>query len=243
MKNSEKLIKWTIDTYQKRLKKDSCVEAITKVTDGLVRDLMNLPEIGNEIWNALNWAQSMIEHEVGIKESIRDSLIRKCKTNGGNMRDLLKELYYHLPTESEAEEKDRIIAQYNITGSKHFGIIIDVKADRQSLSRIIQGINHDKTPFYENSPSYFGGNGTYREGYPEVELFLFLVVKLKGHPHVRIDVRSDSLRLNERSKVTDRFVNELQNKLKGLQVEIVRLPDGSRQDFDLVNKDLLKLAN
>ncbi len=120
------------------------------------------------------------------------------------------------------------------------GVIIDVKAETKSISFCISGITKEAQPYYTPENGFHGGNGTYRVGYTEVERYLYLIVKIKGHPHAFVDVRKRSLVLNNRQNVTDAFVSELKKNLKGKSVSIKETTEG---EFTLLNDSILALES
>ena len=118
-----------------------------------------------------------------------------------------------------------------------FGFIQSIDRSEISLSRCITGISKDKQKYYDAPGSgFFGGNGTYREGYPEVKRELLMTVRIEydkssigtGIPVgiQKVDIRELALIMNEREKITDAFVSSLRRKLIGKRVELV---------FDLID--------
>lgn len=97
--------------------------------------------------------------------------------------------------------------------------IIDIKYDKASLTRTVSGIKQGMSkPFGATS----GGNGTYRLGYPEElrELNIYFR-KINDIGWGKIDVREISLNINERSKITEKFILTLKNKIIGKTVKIL----------------------
>ena len=88
----------------------------------------------------------------------------------------------------------------------------------ETLTRVVSGIkNGGSIPFGATR----GGHGTYRIGYPEA--FKELNIHFRRIDDIgwgRIDVRDLVLNLNSRSKITDRLVETLKNKLVGQTVTI-----------------------
>lgn len=112
-----------------------------------------------------------------------------------------------------------------------FGFIQAINYEVTSLSRCITGITKDKQKFYGSPGSgFFGGNGTYREGYPEEHRELLMTIRIeyeKPNPRLRIpigiqkvDVRELALSINGREKVTNAFVSNLRRLLIGKRVEL-----------------------
>jgi hypothetical protein len=243
MRNAEKIIDWKIDNYRKRLSDDpDCITA-DAIADGLLATLLQTPEIWKSMWKVLNHVQSAIESMTGQKYTMRDALIRSYRKKGGDEKELRKELYRHLPTDEELSKKRIKAEAYHVPCSRHCGTIIDVKYEQRAMSRGVTGVKHDQSQHFTPSNGYFGGNGTYRSGYPEVYRCLYLIIKLINHPHVKINVRSDALKINDRKNVTEAFVSELRNKLIKKKVEIEYLGNDPNQEFKLIDPSMLQISN
>lgn len=96
--------------------------------------------------------------------------------------------------------------------------IVGVDYWSETLTRVVSGIKDgDSIPFGATR----GGHGTYRIGYPEA--FRELNIHFRRVDDIgwgRFDVRDLVLNLNDRSKITDRLVEILKNKLVGQAVMI-----------------------
>lgn len=113
--------------------------------------------------------------------------------------------------------------------------IIDFKYDTASLTRTVSGIKQGMSkPFGVTS----GGNGTYRLGYPEVlrELNIYFR-RIDDIGWGTIDVREISLKINERSKITEKFIHTLRTKIIGKTVKIIP----SRKNWSLKDNLILKI--
>ncbi len=109
--------------------------------------------------------------------------------------------------------------------------IIDLKYDVFQVSKIVQGIKSNEESSYKE-PEYFGGRGTFRKGYPESVQSLLLYLKVKGRPHVKIDVLSQVLEINKRKKITQPFLGKLRDKLLGKHITIQSAGDDERYALD-----------
>jgi len=117
----------------------------------------------------------------------------------------------------------------------YIGCVTDIVEEIDSVTSIIQGVKKEDANKYQE-PQYKGGNGTYMVGYPEVSKFLYLIVLIKQKEH-KIDIRNESLKVNGRKRVTEKFKNDLKKKLVGENMRFMLLHDRSY----LVDVDLLKL--
>lgn len=99
--------------------------------------------------------------------------------------------------------------------------IADFKYHTTSLTRTVSGINKGMSEPYGATA---GGNGTYRIGYPEVlrELNIYFR-RIDDIGWGTIDVRELVLAINGRSKITDKLIDTLKNKLVGEMIWIYLL--------------------
>jgi hypothetical protein len=226
MTNAKNIEELYISILKKSVKGKSAVD-IQPCIDRFLEQILTTEALSNILTSQkrfyifLRTAQATVENETHIKNTIRDSLIRRCKKNGGDVKKLLRELYYNLPTEEELEKQHNDEEKYHIIGKAFTARILDVKAESSYNSSCVTGISKEKQAQYTTKNGFFGSNGTYRVGYPDVERHLFLVVKLKGHPHIKIDVREKVLSLNDRQRVTDSFVQSLKEKLCDNEIKII----------------------
>ncbi|MFD2514202.1 cold-shock protein [Pontibacter locisalis] len=105
------------------------------------------------------------------------------------------------------------------TNSEFEALVTDIDYYRDSLTRTSSGYKKGQSaPFGATA----GGNGTYRLGYPEVirELNLYFR-RVDDIGWGTIDIRDLALKVNGRSKITDRFVSSLNNHLVGRTVSIL----------------------
>ena len=113
--------------------------------------------------------------------------------------------------------------------------IIDFKYDTNSLTRTVSGIKSGMSvPFGATS----GGNGTYRLGYPEVirELNIYFR-RTDDIGWGKTDVRELVLEVNERSKITDKLIETLKNKIVGKTIHIV----SNKKEWMLVDKKIVEI--
>ena len=193
-------------------------------------------------WDTLGEAQSEIEIATGVNDSIRAALLRRCRRLHKDEKILKRELFYYMPTAAERQKQIETVERYHERGKQFSGEIIDVKKNTFSTAPCVSGISREKSASYTENNGFFGGNGTYRAGYSEYNSFLFLVVKLKGHPLVKINVRDAALKLNQRERITDVFAESLKGKLKGKKVKVEY--DGCVSGvykFRLVDTNVLKI--
>jgi hypothetical protein len=103
-------------------------------------------------------------------------------------------------------------------GFEFFATVVDISYNVSSLTRVVSGIKKGCTvPFGVTC----GGNGTYRLGYPEFDRDL--VLRFRRNDVVgwgNIEVRDFALELNDRSKITNRFVDDLRNNLIGKEIVV-----------------------
>jgi hypothetical protein len=99
-------------------------------------------------------------------------------------------------------------------------IVIDLKYDTDSLTKIMSGITKDKSaPLGATA----GSNGTYRIGYPEVSRELNIYFRrIDEIGWGTIDVRELVLTLNDRTKITDSLVFALKNQLMEVNLTIIQ---------------------
>ncbi|MGB5988748.1 MAG: hypothetical protein WBG43_03285 [Marinifilaceae bacterium] len=91
--------------------------------------------------------------------------------------------------------------------------IVDLKYHVDFLTRTVSGIKQEMSAPLGSTA---GGNGTYRVGYPEVlkELNIYFH-RIDDIGWDVIDVRELVLTINNRSKITDKFVTTLKKRLVG----------------------------
>ena len=114
-------------------------------------------------------------------------------------------------------------------------MITDLKYYSETLTRTVSGIKKGSSiPFGATA----GGYGTYRIGYPEAfrELNIFFR-RLDDIGWGTIDVRDLVLNINDRSKITDRFVETLKDKLVGKKVFITP----TTKNWELNDNSILKI--
>jgi hypothetical protein len=97
--------------------------------------------------------------------------------------------------------------------------IIDLKYRKESLTRTVSGIRSGMSvPVGATG----GGNGTYRIGYPEELRELNLFYRRVGDiGWGTIEVREKVLSLNERTNITEKFIEKLKSKILGKTIHIV----------------------
>jgi len=113
--------------------------------------------------------------------------------------------------------------------------ITEIKYDTASLTRMVSGIKKGMSP----PPGVTaGGNGTYRLGYPEVlrELNIYFR-RIDDIGWSSIDVREIVLNINDRSKITDKLVEILNNKLVGTITTICL----NKNNWALVDNSILEI--
>lgn len=113
--------------------------------------------------------------------------------------------------------------------------IIDFKYDTASLTRTVSGINKCMSkPIGATS----GGNGTYRIGYPEVlrEVNIYFR-RIDDIGWGTIDVRDLALTINNRSKITDKFIQTLKNQIVGKAIKVVQ----SKTNWSLKDNSILEI--
>lgn len=231
-----------IDSHKLRLSDKSNSSDITRICNSLIKFINEYAKNSKEFWFSLRQAQSMIETKTGIKDTIRETLIFNCKANGGNEQKLRKDLYSYLPTDEELLLQKQKKESYYISGSKHIGQVIDVKYEKQEVASCISGIKRENASKYTQSNGYFGSNGTYRVGYPDVKLSLFLIIRLRNHPHLKIDVRNKALLLNNRKNITDAFISSLKEQLKNRDVQVEYVGgDKDARLFNITDYSVLKI--
>ena len=96
--------------------------------------------------------------------------------------------------------------------------ITEIKNEIHTVSRTVSGIKKD-----EGAPPFTtaGGNGTYRLGYPETSRDLFLYFSRQDKQGWgMIEVRDLFLEINERSKITSKSIDSLQEKLINKTIQI-----------------------
>lgn len=113
--------------------------------------------------------------------------------------------------------------------------ITEVKNDIQTISRTVQGIKKGEgAPFFATA----GGNGTYRLGYPETFRNLYLYFSRQDKQGWGfIEVRDLFLEVNERSKITSKAIDLLQEKLK---IETIQVTSNGN-DWVLVDQNILAI--
>lgn len=105
-------------------------------------------------------------------------------------------------------------------------IITDFRYDTASLTRIMSGISKGMS---KPLGATAGGNGTYRIGYPEVIKDLNIYFRrIDDIGWGAIDVRDVALSVNNRSKVTSKFVSEIGDNIVG---KIIKVSSGKKVDF------------
>lgn len=116
------------------------------------------------------------------------------------------------------------------------GMVRDVFRRDHSVSRVVQGVRKPEQSRYQ-PPRYHGGNGTYRDGFPEHSREVVLKVDVPGFGVREIDVREEALTVNDRIRVTERFVHQLREKLLGAKIKVVT----TRYESHVVDSDDLIL--
>lgn len=241
MKNILDHINRQIDTLRKQLSVNKGTLEVEPLVDNLLNNLLDNVDSTKLFWSAIKQSQTMIENETGEKYAMREAFLRWNSKNGGDKNKMLAHLYYHLPTEEEELKKKQKREAYYTLGAKHIGQIIDIKPEKFEHSTCVSGISRSESHKYSESNGYHGSNGTYRIGYPEIHLSLLLVIKLRNHPHVRIDIRSKALEINNRQKVTEAFISALKDKLLNQSIEIEFLGKDLDENFGIVDFSILKI--
>lgn len=113
--------------------------------------------------------------------------------------------------------------------------IIDLKYETDSLTRTVSGIkNGMSTP----AGATAGGNGTYRLGYPEVSRELNIYFRRNDDiGWGTIDVRELVLNVNDRSKITDKLIEFLKNKIVGKSIKIISI----QNEWKLIDNKILEI--
>ena len=117
-----------------------------------------------------------------------------------------------------------------------WGNVMDVVSETTSIAHIVQGVSQSESRKYQE-PYFFGGNGTYRKGYPEVDRHLFLNVKIAGLGNQRVDVREPALDVNGRERITERLIQQLKDKLLGKRVRF----GGTNHAFEIYDPGDLRV--
>lgn len=100
------------------------------------------------------------------------------------------------------------------------GKVLDVVRNESSAASLVQGVKKNEQCRYQ-PPLYHGSNGTYRVGFPQHQREVLVVVDVRGLGKRQIDIRNDALKVNGRERVTDRFVEQLREKLIGTELKVV----------------------
>ena len=113
--------------------------------------------------------------------------------------------------------------------------ITEVKNDIQTISRTVQGIKKGEgAPFFATA----GGNGTYRLGYPETFRNLYLYFSRQDKQgRGLIEARDLFLEINERSKITSKAIDSLQEKLTNKTIQVT----SNGNDWVLVDQNILEI--
>lgn len=113
--------------------------------------------------------------------------------------------------------------------------ITEIKNEIHTVSRTVQGIKKGEgAPFSATA----GGNGTYRLGYPEISRDLHLYFSrndLQGWG--LIEVRNLFLQINDRSNITSKSIDSLQEKLLNKTIQII----SNGNEWVLVDEKVLKI--
>lgn len=113
--------------------------------------------------------------------------------------------------------------------------IMDLKYDTDSITRVVSGIKSGMSvPFGATS----GGNGTYRLDYPEV--FRELNIYFRRTDDIgwgTIDVRELVLDINDRSKITEKLIEILKNKIVGKSIPII----SNQKKWKLIDNSILEI--
>ena len=126
---------------------------------------------------------------------------------------------------------------FNDTSTKNIyeATVTDIKYTKESLTRTVSGI---KKGMSEPFGATGGGNGTYRIGYPEElkELNLYYR-KSDDIGWGIIEVREKVLKINERTKITDKFIENLKNKIIGKTINII----AHKNEWKLLDDKILEI--
>lgn len=116
-------------------------------------------------------------------------------------------------------------------------LVTEIEYDVQSIIRIVNGVKQGQNPI-SIYPITAGSNGTYRAGYPEVFRTLFLDFKRKDRiGWGNMDIREIALQVNDRSKVTPKFVQQLKDRLIGKEIIV----EVDSKKMKLCNPEVLKV--
>ena len=124
------------------------------------------------------------------------------------------------------------------------GRIVDVFKETDSFAYMTQGIKKKEQPHYDGF--MLGGNGTYIT-YPIVNRYLFLKIVVYNFTNKNensteyVDVRKVLMKLYNRKKVTDKFVEDIKAKLKGEKITVYKSSIANGEYSLFVDLDDLRL--
>jgi len=114
-------------------------------------------------------------------------------------------------------------------------IVTNLKYDTESLTKTVSGISKNMSkPFGVTA----GSNGTYRIGYPEV--LKEVNIYFRRNDDIgwgTINVRDLALKINDRSKITNKFIQTLSKNIIGKTIKVI--PNKNR--WDLKEVSILKV--
>lgn len=134
-----------------------------------------------------------------------------------NFIEFLPGINQHGKTALNIHLTDQILNDRKI--SKPFSAkVLSIETKQESWITIVQGIKkNDPVP----SGATAGDCGTYQIGYPRINRYLFLkFIRIDEMGWGQIDVRKNVLLLNNRTKITGSFLEELNRKLVDTTVKI-----------------------
>ena len=113
--------------------------------------------------------------------------------------------------------------------------VTEIKNEIHTVSRTVQGIKKGEgAPFSATA----GGNGTFRLGYPETSRDLYLYFSRQDRQGWGlIEVRDLFLQINDRSKITSKSIDSLQEKLLNKSIQIT----SNGNEWVLVDENVIKI--